>query len=153
MSKKVSLKSDHDMWTFSAVHLFPDERKTFVKRLNNRTDLSQLFYAVSDFDHQYVTKGLIWFDRSVTKTFAESVVMSNDGFTAFPVSDWDKSKITVSEDKRFATTHTVHWIDKLVKPSIPRPSPLRLKFKLPKRASQLKGLEFIKDDDCANCGA
>ena len=96
----------HDSWVFSTEHEFLDEHKTFIKKLEKRKDLSNLFYAIKRDKNVYITKGLIWFENTTTSPTVSEATETQE---IFPTSTPNSITSKFKNDPTFKT-HEISWI-------------------------------------------
>ena len=78
----------NDIWVFSTLHKESDHdtAKKYTKNLRNRTDLARLFYGTMKVRNNQVTKGLVWFEKPVTRDLARKEIGTDD---IIAVDRWD----------------------------------------------------------------
>ena len=105
----------HDIWAFTVSHDFADEQNSFIKDIEKREDISRLFYGKAEIDNEFTTKGLVWFEKSVSRKFVASLVWSP---LIFATANWYELTNDIRYDKRF-NTHEIRWMSAV-------PPPLKL---------------------------
>ena len=122
----------NDIWVFSTLHKESDHdtAKTYTKNLRNRTDLARLFYGTMKVRDNQVTKGLVWFEKPVTRDLARKEIGTDD---IIAVDRWDPESFGFGfMDK----THESTWI-----------------FTPDKKKTEKEVPTQDDDDICLSCGA
>jgi len=133
--------TSHNLWVFSIVHDFNDEQDLFISKIERRTDARRLLYGKAIINDTHLTKGIIQFDSNVTKEYVKKTFESSD---VFPVTNWS---LYLGSDKHFKVREII-WKVK-TNPLRPASTPMKRE---PIEPVGLKGLDFLPDDICPNCG-
>jgi len=126
----------HDTWAFSVSHDFQQEQDDLIKSIKNSTTMLRVFYGKMDDGVNSVVKGVIKYDKSVSKESVKKHLITND---VFAVTNWERVTSGIENDNRFKKIYEVQRIGEQTTPTKPDPS-------------GLKGLDFIPDSICPNCG-
>jgi len=129
------MNTGHNLWVFSIVHDFNDEQDLFISKIERRTDARRLLHGKAIINDTHLTKGIIQFDSNVTKEYVKKSFESSD---VFPVTNWS---LYLGSDKRFKVREVIWKV---------KTNPLRQRE--PIEPMGLKGLDFLPDDICPNCG-